>query len=887
MNHRTNERANSPFTSTRAPGGEDDDYARPVRADLHCHSEASTEAGETLLLAIKCPESYSAPAEVYEQAKRRGMDFVTLTDHDVIDGALSLAAVPGRADVLIGEELTCYFPEDRCKMHVLVWGLDRRQHDDLQAVAHDIYRVAGYLEREGLAHSVAHPVYRQNDLLERWHLERLMLLFKGFECTNGAHSALHREAFEPMLDELSPARMRQLAERHLIAPHWPEPHVKARTAGSDDHGLFNIGRTYTEFPSDVRTTGDLLACLRAGRCRPGGEAGSSLKLAHNFFSVGIKYFTRNMAPARGARPDAATLLLQAMVGERVRLRKRDMFRLAVGRQVSRLAHAARHPFSRRRQPAPQRATGAALLMETLIRSFPKRLAQHPELGCALSAGQAPLGEHDAVFRFVSALNRDVTANIADSVERAIGAGQLAGMFDALGAVAAQQFLLAPYYFAFAHQNRERRDLARITGNGRKVDAVNLKVALFTDTFDEVNGVGRFVRDLAGEAGRRGRQLGVHTCSAHPKLDAPYRRNFAPLLSRPLPMYPEQTLVLPPLAEIMEWADRQQFDAVYVDTPGPMGLAGWLVARMLRVPLLGTWHTDFPAYVDALSGDHRMTVAARGYCAWFYGQLATVFCRTRQSQAHVRATMGVPDARLALAPPGVNEAAFNPRHRDTGLWRELGVTQPHRLMYCGRLSVEKNLPLLVEAFRQLCNKRSDVALVLAGDGPYRAEAERRLAGLPARFLGYQSDAQLGPLYASSDLFVFPSRTDTLGQVVVEAQACGLPVLVSDAGGPREVMDDGLTGLVIADDTPAAWADAIDTLLNDAPRRLRMARTAPQRMNRFALSRTFDAFWDELLRAVLADGSPAPTVSEEPSKPPTLATTVYPAALRTAESLAAWE
>src|SRR5271169_3163382 len=90
------------------------------RVDLHCHSRASTEADEAVLQAIRCPESYSEPGEVYAQAKQRGMDFVTITDHDSIGGVEELA---DRPDVLVGEEVTCYFPEDLCKIHLLVWGI--------------------------------------------------------------------------------------------------------------------------------------------------------------------------------------------------------------------------------------------------------------------------------------------------------------------------------------------------------------------------------------------------------------------------------------------------------------------------------------------------------------------------------------------------------------------------------------------------------------------------------------------------------------------------------------------------------------------------------------------------------------------------------------------
>ena len=121
---------------------------RVKRADLHCHSVASTEADEAVLLAIGCPECFSEPTEVYAQAKRRGMDFITITDHDSIDGVGQLTGSDGSlpADILVGEELTCYFPEDRCKMHVLVWGIDRADHDALQERAGDLYAVAEYIE---------------------------------------------------------------------------------------------------------------------------------------------------------------------------------------------------------------------------------------------------------------------------------------------------------------------------------------------------------------------------------------------------------------------------------------------------------------------------------------------------------------------------------------------------------------------------------------------------------------------------------------------------------------------------------------------------------------------------------------------------------------------
>ncbi len=823
-----------------------------VRVDLHCHSNASNEADEAMLNAIGCPESYSDPVDVYEQAKSRGMTFVAITDHDSLGGIRKLS---DRPDHLVGEELTCYFPEDHCKMHILVWGLTDADHAALQLVAEDIYKVATVLFDRNLAHAVAHPVYRQNDRLERWHLERLVLLFKGFETLNGAHSVLHRQSLEPLLDGLTPESIVELSRKHGMPALWPNPHAKPRTGGSDDHGLFNIGRTWTEFPGDVKTVEEILECLRTGRCRPGGEAGSSLKLAHNFFGVGIRYYA-NRLTAKGQANSLHSMMLGTLIGQRRSLRRRDWVKAAVASKARKFAQRVTSPF----RPKP-RATGSGLLLDLFLESCGRRFGENPALGDALRTGRAALGEHTAMFEFLSNVNRDIARGIADSVTRSLDQKELTGVFDAVSAIATHQFILMPYYFALFHQNRERQILSRITGHGRKVSSEGMKLGVFTDTFDEVNGVGRFIQDMSRMARESGRTLIVHTSTDNPVVACPSRKNFKPMLSRPMPFYADQPLTIPPLAEVLEWADRQQFDAIHVHTPGPMGLCGWLVAKMLRIPLLGTYHTDFPGYVLNLTGDFRITTATAAYMKWFYGQTQTVFSRSRDYRTKMR-ELEFAEEKLAMTLPGVDNEKFNPQARDPQVWSRLGIRQTYKLLYAGRISIEKNLPFLADAFKRLCANRDDVALVIAGDGPYLPAMRKLLGDLPVYFLGVQDDSTLPGLYASSDLFVFPSKTDTLGQVVIESQAAGLPVLVSNHGGPREVMDDGISGLVLSTENTSVWVDAIEGLLNDSARRQRMGRSASQRMTRYSLSKTFEGFWEEHVRAAGGHEQAASIASVEP-------------------------
>jgi glycosyltransferase involved in cell wall biosynthesis/predicted metal-dependent phosphoesterase TrpH len=807
----------------------------PKRIDLHCHSDASNKTSEAVLNALHCPESYSSPHEVFAQARLRGMDFVTLTDHDSIEGALQISHKP---EVIVGEELTCWFPEDGCKMHVLVWGITRQHHDELQARARSIYDVAEHIEARNLAHAVAHPIYRQNDKLERWHVERLLLLFKGFECLNGAHSSLHRDAFEPLLDGLTRHEIARLSKLHGIEPRWGEPWVKARVAGSDDHGLLNVGRTWTEFPPDATTTAHVLKYLRDGLCKPGGEAGSSAKLAHTFYSVAIRYYARHlMTPDH--KPNLATTLLTALAGEGKPPTRAQLAALGLKHKLKKLMRRVARPFG---AAAPEPVAGTALLKRLFLRTAWQQFQRHPELLETAESGLPALGEHERMFELVSQVNRELTRGLSGGIQRSIDDASFVGLFDTIGALLAQQFVLLPYYFAVFHQNKERHLLRQITRLRSRKHPGTLRVGLFTDTFDEVNGVGRFLQDMSEQARRAGRQLVVHTCAQQPpnSLHSPGRKNFSPLLSRPFPFYEPLRLNLPPLLEILEWSDRQQFDAIHVSTPGPMGLCGWIVARMLRVPMLATYHTDFPAYVARLARDHRITRGTIEYMKWFYGQAAAVFTRSKSYRFNLH-DLGVPDEKMRTIPAGIDLAKFKPDARRA-------VSSSCRLLYCGRVSVEKNLPMLVEMFRLLNRKRPDAVLVVAGDGPYLEEMKQALPGLPAQFLGVQDDAQLRALYTGSDVFVFPSRTDTLGQAAMEAQACGLPAIVSNDGGPRETVEHNLTGLVMSSTSPADWCDAVCGLLGDPARRLRMSEAAVARMSRFSIERTFDSFWEDHLAIV---------------------------------------
>jgi glycosyltransferase involved in cell wall biosynthesis len=158
--------------------------------------------------------------------------------------------------------------------------------------------------------------------------------------------------------------------------------------------------------------------------------------------------------------------------------------------------------------------------------------------------------------------------------------------------------------------------------------------------------------------------------------------------------------------------------------------------------------------------------------------------------------GLPLEKMKPLPRWVDTDQFSPDKRIERFWLERGLHGGLTLLYVGRVSKEKALDLLVSAFRTLVDDGVDVSLAIIGDGPYREEMHLALAGYPVLFTGYLHGEELQKAYASADIFVFPSATDTFGNVVLEAQASGLPVIVSDAGGPRELIIEEETGLVFS-------------------------------------------------------------------------------------------
>jgi glycosyltransferase involved in cell wall biosynthesis len=230
----------------------------------------------------------------------------------------------------------------------------------------------------------------------------------------------------------------------------------------------------------------------------------------------------------------------------------------------------------------------------------------------------------------------------------------------------------------------------------------------------------------------------------------------------------------------------------------------------------------------------------------YRRFSRVLSRSDEYRRRLLA-LGLPPHRLGTLAAGIRPQDFGPRFADRERMARLcgGTASTVRIVYVGRVSVEKNLAMLARVWRRaearLALRGVDAQLVIVGDGPFLPGLKRLLEGTRAACLGFRHGEELSMCHASGDLFAFPSTTDTLGQAVMESQASGLPAVVTDEGGPCRVVRHGETGWVLPATDEAAWAERLAALACDEAGRRRMGSAAAAGMAGCSMEASFEHFW----------------------------------------------
>ncbi len=699
----------------------------PSRVDMHCHSTASVLSKLGVQTSLGLPECATPPEDVLELATRRGMDFVTLTDHDTIAGGQQIADDPR---VFLSEEATLGFKGEAQQVHVLVYDITPDDHDWLQAHNADVEACAEYLHEREITTALAHPFYAVAAPLTPRHRRRLAQLFPVWETRNGSRAP----------------------ELNAPASIYIETHGGTGIGGSDDHAGVDIGRTFTETPR-CATPQEFLAHVRAGRAAAAGEQGSAAKWAHAAMAIATRALGHGPVGTK-ADPEAVFKMVERIMGESEA--RGGAVSGDIGPDDARAVMAAWLDATGLQLDANAfiaylQADGFshADLFRRARRAHERKLARAVDAIVAAAEGGATTGNRASS---PARLDVDVT-------------GLASGLFDACLSV-------IPYAPAAAFLGKEKGKLA-------PRDHDRLRVALVADGIGGMHGVTHTLEEIR-ERGVPG--FDVEVIGTDPNVD----RRLSAVAEVDIPFYAGLQVGVPALPAIVETLAEGRYDLVHLISPGPSGIAAAGIAKVLDLPILGSYHTELAAYAG-LRADPKVELYAQIALGTFYGHCDRVLTPSPQSDEVVRA-LGIDPGRIGRWDRGVDITRFDPAKREAGRFGD-GFS----VLYAGRLTREKGVELLAASFLEAHAADPRLHLVLAGGGP-EEEWLRQELGERATFLGWRSGEELAADYASADAFLFASRTDTFGQVLLEAQASGLPVLAVGEGGPLSLIEDGVSGLL---------------------------------------------------------------------------------------------
>ncbi len=822
---------------------------RREKVDLHLHSHASNVTDYFAANAFSIPESYTDPLWVYRELKSRGMSLVTLTDHNSIDGVLEMLD-SGLWDVFISSELTTTFPEDKCNIHITVANVTESQFAETNRLRSNIYELTAYLDQQiagedapggagnHLVYFMTHPLmstqnrpYGREGSLSVAHLEKALLLCNCIEVHNGSRTRALNLLTAQMLATLDAKTIECFADRHGITPKGATPWLKSMVGGSDDHSGINHGRTWTEFGSEgAPPTANLLVdCIRARSTRVVGQHGGPVTIAHSILKLlhdapklgGGRQQSRsgeNSSIGRSIRPLLGLVFAKAPAGvfERIRLQT-QIYVHRLRRQFPEIANLLRQSDQQFEEILESEVF--ALLADTGFTANLRKLAT----------------ADDRIFLVIKLLIYRLCNRYMVRIEAAHQDDLVRTIKELVALVSSTAFVSLPYIAAFLQQSAD----AQIARDVRRAFGIteSPRVALLTDTFFEVNGVSASIKRMIRESQRRGYKFTVIVCvmpgeqatgaddpEVRAWIESGHLRLFNAVRSFGFPQYEGLRIHIPPVLDILKFLQEGGFTKVQLSTPGTMGLCGLMAAKMLQIDSAATYHTSIPEYVENYTRDVSLEALAWRYMVLFYHAVDETIVPSR-FVARLLHKRGLRKRRLLILDRWVDIERFQPANRSPAFWGRFSLTLPDdcvKFIYVGRIAIEKNLQILAYAFRALITElaarpgASSAHLILVGDGPFRAELARQLDGLPVTWTGYLHGTDLATAIASADVKVFPSTTDTWGNAPLEAQASGLPVIVTDIGGPIELMEDGITGIAVRGNDSGSLFEAMRSLMNHGVR-----------------------------------------------------------------------
>ncbi|EJV65981.1 glycosyl transferase [Bacillus mycoides] len=364
----------------------------------------------------------------------------------------------------------------------------------------------------------------------------------------------------------------------------------------------------------------------------------------------------------------------------------------------------------------------------------------------------------------------------------------------------------------------------------------MRVAIFTDTFTpQVNGVAKTLERLTKYFQKE--NIAYSVFAPQHTAEDNFVTNVNKMRSIPLTiLYPECRFAFP-TPRIKRELLAFKPDIIHIATPFNMGLCGLYYAKKLNIPVVGSYHTDFDAYLRYYKIEFLSNMLWN-YLSWFHSHMQKNFVPSPET-LHQLKKKGF--QQLYIWGRGVDCTLFHPTYNKDLFRKKYNITAKYVLSYVGRLAPEKDIDTLQTLIQTTNKERDDIHWLIAGDGPLAKGLHENVPKTNVTFTGYLQGVDLAEAYASSDLMVFPSTTETFGNVVLESLACGTPVIGANSGGVKNIITDGKTGVLCEPKNEDSFLSSIYEVLNNEEMRKQMSLDARS----YAATQSWDEISNNLL------------------------------------------
>jgi glycosyltransferase involved in cell wall biosynthesis len=384
------------------------------------------------------------------------------------------------------------------------------------------------------------------------------------------------------------------------------------------------------------------------------------------------------------------------------------------------------------------------------------------------------------------------------------------------------------------------------------------IVIFSDNLDEINGIANNVRQVVSYLRSQGKNIRLVGTSFHTrKGEGVIETNGTVLLPQVYSMeqlgYKDSELAIPSIKEVLRFLKRYPVDLVEFETPSSASSLMLYICKIVGIPVISHYRTDVLGYSELL--------VRSPFMVWFIRQTTIFFCRNTcpvivpctDFKIKLQEDMGIKEQDIHIVSRGIPLDNFSPEKSGLGAWDAFFEPNPKspkvRFLYVGRVSKEKELPFLENVWSQFRITHPEAELLITGSGPYLEEMKANCKGFSeVRFSGQLMGEDLHRIYADADYFLFPSGTDTFGNVVVEAMASGTPALVSDRGGPKDIIQHQC-GVVISYKHKQKWqktlAEACELKLQQPEKYQTMCNAAILRSKDYSLHSGSYALWNFIL------------------------------------------